>query len=106
MRKTFNLKMLALLLLASATGGLTLRAADWPEWGAGPTRNMVSPEKSLPTSAKPGDAPEKVEDYDLTKAENVKWLAKLGNQAYGNTTVAGGKVFVGTNNGSPRNPAV
>jgi outer membrane protein assembly factor BamB len=30
------------------------------------------------------------------------WSAKLGNQTYGNPTVGGGKVFVGTNNASPR----
>ena len=33
---------------------------------------------------------------------NVKWVAKLGSQAYGNTTVSNGKVYVGTNNESPR----
>ena len=32
----------------------------------------------------------------------MKWVAKLGSQAYGNTTVSNGKVYVGTNNESPR----
>jgi outer membrane protein assembly factor BamB len=32
----------------------------------------------------------------------VKWVARLGSQSYGNATVAGGKVFVGTNNDHPR----
>ena len=31
-------------------------------------------------------------------------MAKLGSQTYGNPVVAGGKVFVGTNNASPRDP--
>jgi outer membrane protein assembly factor BamB len=30
-------------------------------------------------------------------------VAKLGSQSYGNVTISGGKVFVGTNNDSPRN---
>ena len=40
----------------------------------------------------------------MATTRNVKWVAKLGSQAYGNPTIAGGKVFVGTNNESPRDP--
>ena len=36
--------------------------------------------------------------------KNVKWIAKLGSQSYGNPTVANGRVYVGTNNDSPRDP--
>src|ERR1051326_5234259 len=38
----------------------------------------------------------------MSTTKNVKWVGKLGSQSYGNVTVAGGKVFVGTNNDSPR----
>ena len=31
-------------------------------------------------------------------AKNIKWVARLGSQTYGNPVVADGKVFVGTNN--------
>ena len=41
---------------------------------------------------------------DLATTENVKWVARLGSAAFGNPTVAGGKVFIGTNNGNPRDP--
>lgn len=34
----------------------------------------------------------------------MKWVAKLGSASYGNVTVASGRVFVGTNNASPRDP--
>jgi outer membrane protein assembly factor BamB len=34
----------------------------------------------------------------------VKWVARLGSQAYGNPVVADGKVFIGTNNEKPRDP--
>ena len=33
-----------------------------------------------------------------SNAKNIKWVARLGSQTYGNPVVAGGKVFVGTNN--------
>jgi outer membrane protein assembly factor BamB len=36
----------------------------------------------------------------------VKWEADLGSQSYGNPVVAGGQVYVGTNNESPKDPAV
>lgn len=35
---------------------------------------------------------------------NFKWRADLGSNSYGGPVVAGGKVFVGTNNNQPRNP--
>jgi outer membrane protein assembly factor BamB len=36
--------------------------------------------------------------------KNVKWVAELGSQSYGNPIVAGGMVFVGTNNELMRDP--
>lgn len=65
---------------------------DWPMWGGTPDRNMVSNMKGLPTT------------WDVTKKTNVKWVAAIGSQSYGNPTVAGGKVFVGTNNEGLRDP--
>src|SRR5204862_2231844 len=38
--------------------------------------------------------------------KNVLWQAKLGKLSYAGPVVAGGKVFVGTNNENPRDPAV
>jgi outer membrane protein assembly factor BamB len=40
------------------------------------------------------------------QTKNLKWSAKLGTKAYGGPVIAGGKVFVSTNNARPRNPAV
>ncbi len=65
---------------------------DWPMWGGTPDRNMVSPMKGLPTS------------WDIASKKNVKWVATLGSQSYGNPVVADGKVFIGTNNESFKNP--
>src|SRR5438132_691650 len=80
------------------------RAADNPTWGHDASRNMVSPETGLPDSFDPGKMKSGTEDVDMATTKNVKWAAKLGSQAYGNVTVAKGKVFVGTNNETPRNP--
>ena len=37
---------------------------------------------------------------------NVKWAAALGTLAYGGPVVAGGKIYIGTNNEKPRDPAI
>ena len=82
-----------------------LSATDWPQWGGNdPGRNMYSPAKGIPSQFDPGKPKKGTEDIDLSTTKNVKWVAKLGSQSYGNVTIAGGKVFVGTNNESPRDP--
>jgi len=65
---------------------------------------MVSDEKGLPASFDPGQRLRDGSGIDMATTKNVRWVAKLGNAAYGNPTVAGGRVFVGTNNRYPRNP--
>jgi outer membrane protein assembly factor BamB len=78
-------------------------AADWPQWGGNnPGRNMYSPEKGLPSRIDPGHFKAGTEEVDMKTTKNVKFVVKLGSQSYGNTTVANGKIFVGTNNDSPR----
>ncbi len=67
-------------------------SGDWPMWGGTPDRNMVSNMKGLPI------------DWDIKTKKNVKWVADLGSQSYGNPVVAGGMVFVGTNNEGLRDP--
>ena len=76
---------LGLLAFAPADG-------DWPMWGGTPERNMVSAMRGLPAS------------WNLEKKQNVRWTAKLGSQTYGNPVVAGGQVYVGTNNALELNP--
>ena len=63
-------------------------------WGGTPQRNMVCAMKNLPIS------------WDIKTKKNIKWKADLGSQSYGNPVVAGGKIFVGTNNENPKNPAI
>jgi outer membrane protein assembly factor BamB len=65
---------------------------DWPMWGGTADRNMTRNMKGLP------------KNWDAAKGTNIRWVAALGSQTYGNQTVAGGKVFVGTNNEGLRDP--
>jgi outer membrane protein assembly factor BamB len=85
------------LLLAALVRPVRLAASDpgsgeWPMWGGTPDRNMVSAMKGLPT------------EWDVKTKKNIKWVADLGSQSYGNPVVAGGMVFVGTNNELLRDP--
>ncbi len=92
-----------------ASTAFTAAAADWPQWGGAPARNMYCPATGLPDhflpqrngeiKLKPG-----TEEVDAAGIKNLKWVAKLGSQSYGNVTVAGGRVFIGTNNDPPRDP--
>src|SRR5258708_3378066 len=90
--------------------GLTFAAAaqDWPMWGGAPARNMFSPAKGLPDHFTKGKGDIKfkpgTDEVDRINLENLKWVAKIGSQSYGNVTVAHGRVFIGTNNENPRDP--
>ncbi len=77
--------LLALLLLAATR-------EDVGMFGGTPARNMVSEATGLPST------------WDLESGQNVKWRQPLGSQSYGGPVVAGGKIFVGTNNEGLRNP--
>ncbi|MAB78266.1 MAG: pyrrolo-quinoline quinone [Planctomycetes bacterium] len=79
-----------------------LAAQDWPVWGRDETRNMAVDMKGLPEDFDAGDFIGASDEIDPTTTRNIKWIAKLGSQSYGNPTVSGGKVFVGTNNDVPR----
>jgi outer membrane protein assembly factor BamB len=88
---------LTLVLLAAVGQSPRIAASDpgtgdWPMWGGKPDRNMVSNMKGLPT------------EWDVKTKKNVKWVAQLGSQSYGNPVVADGMVFVGTNNEALRDP--
>jgi len=85
-----------LVLVGLAVGWMTARAADWPQWGGCDSRNMVSEEKGLPDSFEPGKKAPSGGGIDPATTKNVKWTARLGSAAYGNPTVAGGRVFLGT----------
>jgi outer membrane protein assembly factor BamB len=88
MKKIFLLTLLSLVTADPATKGVR----DWPMWGGSPERNMVSNATGMPTT------------WDVKTGKNVKWVAELGSQSYGNPVVAEGVVLVGTNNEVLRDP--
>ncbi|MEY2429396.1 MAG: hypothetical protein QOJ40_2281, partial [Verrucomicrobiota bacterium] len=53
---------------------------------------MVSNERGLPDS------------FDPTTGKNIKWAVRLGSQTHSTPVVAGGRVYIGTNNENPRDP--
>jgi hypothetical protein len=63
---------LALTSILSVARASEPGTGDWPMWGGTPDRNMVSSMKNLPA------------EWDVKTKKNVKWVAKLGSQSYGN----------------------
>ena len=89
-------KTLATILGVSAfvaTTALPLVAkVEQSMFGFTPSRNLVSEGTGVPAS------------WDPKTGDNIKWSAELGSQTYGGPVVHGGKIFIGTNNQSVKNP--
>ncbi len=75
------------------------RSQDWTQWGGSPARNNAPDVKNLPESWDIGEFDENGE-WKKGTGENIKWVARVGSQTYGNPVIAGGQVYVGTNNGA------
>jgi outer membrane protein assembly factor BamB len=86
-----------LFILASMLSVPQSGPADWPQWGGRDERNFVSGTTGLPATFRPPGV--KIERGKKTPlpGENVRWSAPLGNQTYVTPAVAGGRVFMGTN---------
>ena len=96
---------IALTAALMACGLAPTGGADWPAWGGHDLgRNMYAKATGLPDHFDAGKTKSGSDEIDLKTTKNVKWAVKLGSQSYGNPTVYKGKVFVGTNNESPRDP--
>jgi len=88
----------ALALFQPTSAAPTAAAqGDWPMFGATPSRNVVSPDaKNLPRAW----------SVEEGKQKNIKWTAAIGTRGYGSPMIAGGRVFVSTNNKQPRDPKI
>ncbi len=76
----------------AAAFALAAAAADQSQFGRAGSRNMVSDEKGLPDS------------FDPVTGKNILWRVPLGSETHSTPVVAGGRVFIGTNNERPRDP--
>lgn len=90
--KKMMLVVACALVAVTSSSGAGKGVTDWPMWGGSPDRNMVSDATGMPTT------------WDVKTGENIKWVAALGSQSYGNPVVAGGVVLLGTNNEAARDP--
>ncbi|MDP7019106.1 MAG: PQQ-binding-like beta-propeller repeat protein [Pirellulaceae bacterium] len=73
---------------------------DWAQLGGSSYRNNVPIGKDIPIDWDVGGFDRKTGEWKKDAALNIKWVSPLGSITYGNPVVAGGRVFVGTNNGS------
>ena len=88
------MKCLLLLSAFCLLPAVSCLGADWPMWGRTPERNMITPEKGAPV------------DFDFETGKSIKWKAPVGSKSYGNPVVAGGLVFVGSNNEHHYDPKI
>lgn len=91
----------ALLVILGVGPSSSACAEDWPQLGRDQTRNAVSPETNAPVRwqlQRPGRAGK------TQPALNIRWTAQLGSSTFASPTVAGGLVWIGTNNYRPRDP--
>ena len=70
---------------------------EWNQWGGSPQRNNTPVGRHIPTTWDVGKFVGKPPKR-VGASANIRWVAQLGSQSYGNPVVADGKVFVGTNN--------
>ncbi|MEX2122233.1 MAG: PQQ-binding-like beta-propeller repeat protein [Pirellulales bacterium] len=73
---------------------------EWNQWAGSPARNNTPVGQNIPTDWEPGDFDFDTGEWQPETSRNIKWVAKLGSQSYGNPVIADGKTFVGTNNGA------
>ncbi len=83
---------------AAQESGTGHRTIDWPQWGGSSTRNNTPIGQNIPTEWNVGKFDYITGEWDPSAAKNIKWVARLGSQTYGNAVVADGQVYVGTNN--------
>ena len=86
--------------VADTSAEVVSSGGDWPQWGGTRERNNTPGVKNLPLEWNIGKFDRRSGDWDDTKAKNIRWFSNLGSQTYGNPVIAGGQVYVGTNNGA------
>ena len=73
---------------------------DWAQWGGNSYRNNTPVGVDICREWDCGRFDRKTGEWISDNAENIKWVARVGSQTYGNPVVADGQVYVGTNNGA------
>ena len=71
---------------------------EWTQWGGDSYRNNTPEGTGIASAWSTGEFSGNPTEWQPETSKNIKWVARLGSQTYGNAVVAGNKVFVGTNN--------
>ncbi|MCA9246033.1 MAG: PQQ-binding-like beta-propeller repeat protein [Planctomycetales bacterium] len=74
--------------------------SQWNQWGGSSQRNNTPVGANIPAEWEVGEIDFDTGQWNREGSKNIKWVARVGSQSYGNPVVADGKVFVGTNNGA------
>ena len=99
LRSLLAVSTVSMLVVGHKTiGARDTTSSDWPMWGGTINRNMIATDR-ITFDFEPAADP--AEEHP---PRNIRWSATLGSQTYGNPVIAGGKVFVGTNNGAKYRP--
>lgn len=77
-----------------------IEPGDWAQWGGTSYRNNTPIAENIPIDWEVGEFDRQTNQWIPDTARNIKWVAPLGSQTYGNPVVADGRVYVGTNNGA------
>ena len=72
--------------------------AEWTQWGGSAARNNTPEGHNIPVEWNIGEFDYRTGEWKPQGSKNIKWVARLGSQTYGNTVVAGGHAYIGTNN--------
>lgn len=73
---------------------------DWAQWAGSRLRNNTPEATGIPSDWEIGQFDRDSGEWIAGSGRNIKWVARLGSQSYGNPVVANGQVYVGTNNGA------
>ena len=74
------------------------KKGDWPQWGGDNAHNNTPEGKNIPIDWAVGEFDRRTQEWIPDNSKNIKWVARLGSQSYGNPVVANDRVYVGTNN--------
>ncbi|MCP4190483.1 MAG: PQQ-binding-like beta-propeller repeat protein [Planctomycetaceae bacterium] len=77
-----------------------IQNGDWGQWGGNSYRNNTPEGEDICIDWDCGRFDRRSGEWINDKANNIKWVARVGSQTYGNPVVSGGQVYVGTNNGA------
>ncbi len=100
--------LLTFLFIVSTAGCTDADQVDqsvtlsWPQWGGSSLRNNTPVAQNIPANWDPGQFDRQTGDWKPETARNIRWVARLGSQSYGNPVVADGRIYVGTNNNAGR----